>query len=35
LSYRQIGQQLGKSSDAVGMLLCRAMVALTDAFEAL
>jgi len=35
LSYRQIGQQLGKSPDAVGMLLCRAMVALTDAFEAL
>lgn len=35
LSYRQIGQQLDKSPDAVGMLLCRAMVALADAFEAL
>jgi RNA polymerase sigma-70 factor (ECF subfamily) len=35
LSYRQIGQRLSKSPDAVGMLLCRAMVALTDAFEAL
>jgi len=35
LSYRQIGQQLGKSPDAVGMMLCRAMIALTDAFEAL
>jgi len=35
LSYRQIGQQLSKSPDAVGMLLSRAMVALTDAFEAL
>jgi RNA polymerase sigma-70 factor (ECF subfamily) len=35
LSYRQIGQRLGKSPDAVGMLLCRAMVALTDAFEVL
>jgi len=34
LSYGQIGHQLGKSPDAVGMLLCRAMVALADAFEA-
>lgn len=34
-SYAQIGQELGKSPDAVGMLLSRAMVALTDAFEAL
>jgi len=35
LSYRQIGQKLGRSPDAVGMLLCRAMVALTNAFETL
>jgi len=34
-SYAQIGRELGKSPDAVGMLLSRAMVALTDAFEAL
>jgi RNA polymerase sigma-70 factor (ECF subfamily) len=35
LSYAQIGRRLGKTADAVGMLLSRAMVALTDAFEAL
>ena len=35
LSYAQIGRRLGKTPDAVGMLLSRAMVALTDAFEAL
>lgn len=29
LSYKEIGQRLGKSADAVGMLLSRAMVALT------
>jgi len=33
LSYKEIGQQLGKSADAVGMLLSRAMVALTIAYE--
>ena len=32
LSYNQIGEQLGKSADAVGHLLSRAMVALTDTF---
>ncbi|MBN2131736.1 MAG: sigma-70 family RNA polymerase sigma factor [Sedimentisphaerales bacterium] len=35
LSYAQIGRRLGKTPDAVGMLLSRAMVALTTAFEAL
>jgi len=35
LSYAQIGQELGKTPGAAGMLLSRAMVALTDAFEAL
>ena len=33
LSYKEIGERLGKSTDAVGMLLCRAMVALTGVFE--
>jgi RNA polymerase sigma-70 factor (ECF subfamily) len=33
LSYKEIGQRLDKSKDAVGMLLSRAMVALTSVFE--
>ena len=33
LSYKEIGQRLDKSKDAVGMLLSRAMVALTGVFE--
>ncbi len=33
LSYKEIGQRLDKSTDAVGMLLSRAMVALTSVFE--
>jgi RNA polymerase sigma-70 factor (ECF subfamily) len=33
LSYREIGDRLGKSTDAVGMLVSRAMVALIGAFE--
>jgi len=32
LSYKEIGERLGKSVDAVGMLLSRAIVALTIAF---
>ena len=32
LSYKEIGERLGKSADAVGMLLSRAMFALTIAF---
>jgi RNA polymerase sigma-70 factor (ECF subfamily) len=32
LSYKEIGEKLGKSIDAVGMLLSRAMVALTLAY---
>jgi RNA polymerase sigma-70 factor (ECF subfamily) len=32
LSYKEIGKRLGKSADAVGMLLSRAMVALTIAY---
>jgi len=32
LSYKEIGERLSKSADAVGMLLSRAMVALTMAF---
>ena len=32
LSYKEIGDRLGKSIDAVGHLLSRAMVALTDTF---
>ena len=32
LSYKEIGQRLTKSTDAVGMLLSRAMVALTIAY---
>ncbi|MCP4263153.1 MAG: sigma-70 family RNA polymerase sigma factor [Planctomycetes bacterium] len=33
LSYKEIGDRLGKSADAVGMLLSRAMVALTITYE--
>ena len=33
LSYKDIGKRLGKSEDAVGMLLSRAMLALTSVFE--
>jgi RNA polymerase sigma-70 factor (ECF subfamily) len=33
LSYKEIGERLGRSPDAVGMLLSRAMVALTSVFE--
>jgi len=33
LSYKEIGERLGKSADAVGMLLSRAMVSLTSVFE--
>jgi RNA polymerase sigma-70 factor (ECF subfamily) len=33
LSYQEVGNRLGKSSDAVRMLLSRAMAALTSAFE--
>ena len=33
LSYKEIGHRLGKSTDAVGMLVSRAMVALIGAFE--
>ena len=32
LSYQEIGDRLGKSADAAGHLLLRAMVALTDTF---
>jgi RNA polymerase sigma-70 factor (ECF subfamily) len=32
LSYKEIGERLGKSADAIGMLLSRAMVALTIAY---
>ena len=32
LSYKEIGERLGKSVDAVGMMLSRAMVLLTIAF---
>lgn len=32
LSYQEIGDKLGKSADAAGHLLLRAMVALTDTF---
>jgi RNA polymerase sigma-70 factor (ECF subfamily) len=32
LSYKEIGDRLGKSIDSVGHLLSRAMVALTEAF---
>lgn len=32
LSYKEIGERLGKSADAVGMLLSRAMFAVTIAF---
>lgn len=33
LSYKEIGEKLGKSVDAVGMLLSRAMVALTNVYD--
>jgi len=33
LSYKEIGERLGKSADAIGMLLSRAMVSLTSVFE--
>lgn len=33
LSYKEIGERLGRSPDAIGMLLSRAMVALTSVFE--
>ena len=33
LSYKEIGEKLGKSADAVGMLLSRAMLALTSIFK--
>ena len=33
LSYKEVGERLGKSTGAVGMLLSRAMVALTSVFE--
>jgi len=33
LSHKEIGERLGKSADAVGKLLSRAMVALTIAYE--
>ena len=32
LSYKEIGQRLGKSADAAGHMLLRAMVSLTDTF---
>ena len=35
LSYREIGERLGKSADAAGHLLLRAMEALTDTFWAI
>ena len=35
LSYKEIGDRLGKSIDSVGHLLSRAMVALTEAFWAI
>jgi RNA polymerase sigma-70 factor (ECF subfamily) len=33
LSYKEIGNKLGKSSDAVGMLVSRAMISLINTFE--
>ena len=33
LSYREIGDRLGKSANAVGMLCSRAMISLINAFE--
>jgi RNA polymerase sigma-70 factor (ECF subfamily) len=33
LSYKEVGERLGKTSEAVGKLLSRAMVALTVAYE--
>jgi RNA polymerase sigma-70 factor (ECF subfamily) len=35
LSYKEIGQRLGKSADAAGHMLLRAMVSLTDTFWAI
>jgi RNA polymerase sigma-70 factor (ECF subfamily) len=33
LSYKEIGKRLGKSTDAVGMLVSRAMISLINTFE--
>ena len=33
LSYKEIGNRLGKSTDAVGMLVSRAMISLINTFE--
>jgi len=33
LSYKEIGNRLGKTTDAVGMLVSRAMISLINAFE--
>ncbi|MHC4702654.1 MAG: sigma-70 family RNA polymerase sigma factor [Planctomycetota bacterium] len=33
LSYKEIGNRLGKSTDAVGMLISRAMISLINTFE--
>jgi RNA polymerase sigma factor (sigma-70 family) len=33
LSYKEAGEKLGKNPDAVRMLLCRAMAALSKGFE--
>ena len=33
LSYKDMGKRLGKSTDAVGMLVSRAMISLINAFE--
>jgi len=33
LSYKEIGDRLGKSADAVGMLVSRAMISLINTFE--
>ncbi len=33
LSYKEIGDRLGKSTDAVGMLVSRAMISLINTFE--
>ena len=33
IGNKEIGERLGKSADAIGMLLSRAMVSLTSVFE--